>query len=396
MASAPTVEAFFNASASGDVATLREFLARQPDLVHERHGGTTALHVAVHHPDAVRLLLEHGADPHARDEGDNALPLHFAAGGGPIESVRLLLDAGSDVHGVGDLHQMDVIGWATLFRDVRRDVVDLLVARGARHHIFTAIALGDLDLLRRVVRDDPHALSRRLSKYEQEQSALHYVVAPADGLAGGLFRTGDHYRTLDVLIELGAGLDARDAKGRTPLAVAMLRGDVEAMRRLHAAGATQPTASDDPMPDILSTLGPSMTRLTPMLAVRDMQATIDWYQSIGFELVGTYGESGQLNWACVRFGAVDIMFVPSSKPWRRQTEGVSVWIRTDRIDDVYAHLKRQQLQRARAMLVGEATSGPDVRFTLDLHTAFYGQREFGVIDPNGVHVMFAQPVDRAE
>ena len=61
-------------------------------------------------------------------------------------------------------------------------MVDLLVARGARHHVFTAIALGDVDLLRRVVEDDPKALSRRLSRFEQEQTPLHYVIAPADGL----------------------------------------------------------------------------------------------------------------------------------------------------------------------------------------------------------------------
>ena len=51
---------------------------------------------------------------------------------------------------------------------------------------------------------------------------MHYVIAPADGLVGGLFRTGDHYRTLEALIDLGADLEAGDAKGRTPLAVAML------------------------------------------------------------------------------------------------------------------------------------------------------------------------------
>ncbi len=389
MASTPTVEAFFSACASGDVAALREFLARQPGLVHERHEGTTALHVAVQHPDAVRLLLGHGADPHARDVGDNALPLHFAAGGGPIESVRLLLDAGSDVHGVGDLHQMDVIGWATLFRETRRDVVDLLVEHGARHHIFTAIALGDLDLVRRVVSDDAKAMTRRLSKHEQEQTALHYVIAPADGLVGGLFRTGGHYRTLDVLIELGADLEAADAKGRTPLAVAMLRGDVEAMRRLHAAGARQPDPAE-PLSGSVSALSPSIKKLTPMLSVQDMRATIEWYQSIGFELAGSYGENGQLNWASMRFGDVEIMFVPSSEAWRQQTAGVSVWIRTDQIDALYSHLKRKQLEQARAILDGTPRTTTEVRFTLDLHTAFYGQREFGVIDPNGVHVMFAQ------
>jgi hypothetical protein len=385
----PVVEAFFNACASGDVVALGELLAREPALVHERRDGTTALHVAVRHPDAVRLLLEHHADPNARDVGDNALPLHFAAGSAPIEAVRTLLDAGSDVHGVGDLHQMEVIGWATLFAEARRDVVDLLVERGARHHVFSAIALGDLDLLRRVVSEDPKALARRLSTFEQEQTVLHYVIAPPDGLVGGQFRSGSHYGTLDVLIELGADLEARDAKSRTPLAVAMLRGDLEAMRRLHAAGA-RPPVPEEPLTVAISALRDSMTKLTPMLAVHDMRATIDWYQSIGFELAGSYGENGDLNWACVRLGGIELMFVPATRPWRQQTSGVSVWIRTDRIDDIYAHLKHRQLGRTSAMLAGEATSEPDLRFTLDLHTAVYGQREFGIIDPNGVHVMFAQ------
>ena len=132
-----------------------------------------------------------------------------------------------------------------------------------------------------------------------------------------------------------------------------------------------------------------------MLSVHDMQATIEWYQSIGFVLAGSYGENGSLNWASMRFGDVDIMFVPSSEAWRQQTAGVSVWIRTDRIEDIYALLKQRQLERARSVLNGGAPTPPDVRFTLDLHTAFYGQREFGVIDPNGVHVMFAQPVSHS-
>jgi ankyrin repeat protein/uncharacterized glyoxalase superfamily protein PhnB len=391
----PTVEAFFAACTAGDLSALRELLSGRPGLVHERYEGTTGLHVAVHHPEAIRLLLEHGADPHARDVGDNALALHFAAGGGPLESVRALLDAGSDVHGTGDLHQTEVIGWATLFGEARRDVVDLLVERGARHHVFSAIALGDLELIRQIAANDPAAMKRRLSRFEQEQTALHYVVAPADGLVGGLFRKGNHYLTLELLIELGADLEAEDARGRTPLAVAMLRGDAEAMRRLHAAGASLPAMSNEPITGPISSLAPATEHVTPMLSVPDVDATVAWYQSIGFELVGSYGDSGKTNWASVRFGAASLMFVPAGGR-RQPVSGLSVWMNTSKLDDLYAYLKRLQLDRARAMLTGNSTTGPEVRFAVDLYTAFYGQREFGIVDPNGVHLMFAQPVKRGE
>jgi ankyrin repeat protein/catechol 2,3-dioxygenase-like lactoylglutathione lyase family enzyme len=390
---ASAVDVFFAACRSGNVSALREQLAREPGLARARHSGTTGLHLAVHHPEAVRLLLEHGADPNARDEGDNALPIHFAAGGGPLESVRVLLDAGSDVHGLGDLHEMDVIGWATIFSEARRDVVNLLVARGARHHVFTAIALGDVDLLRRLVANDRDALARRLSTFEQRQTALHYVIAPADGLVGGLFRTGEHYRTLDALLELGVDLEAQDAKGRTPLAVAMLHGDDRAMRRLYAAGAKMPDGFAATASATLSGLADSVSRQTPMLSVPDVAATVDWYRALGFELVGSHGEDGKLSWACVRLGGADIMFVPSTDPWRSHASGISLWFRTDHIDDLYAHLKQRQLARARAVLAGEITEVPDLRFTLDLYTAFYGQREFGIVDPNGVQLMFAQAVE---
>ncbi len=304
---APLVAAFFAACATGDVGALRDLLGRDPGLARERSGdGATGLHRAVSHPQTVRLLLEHGADPNARDVGDNALPLHFAAGGAPVDSVRALLDAGSDVHGFGDAHRLEVIGWATVFAQARRDVVDLLIERGARHHVFSAIALGDLDLLQRVVEENPEAITRRLSRFEQEQTALHYVIAPPDGLVA---------------------------------------------------------------------------------------ATVAWYQSIGFQLAGSHGEGGAMDWASVKFGDAEVMFVPSSDPWRGQTSALSLWIRTDRLDELYSLVKRRQLDRARAAFSGEGTNGSEVRFTVDLYTAFYGQREFGIRDPNGVELMFYQPLE---
>ena len=381
-------DAFFAACRSGDVATLRDLLARDRSLVGERaEGGVTGLHLALRHPDAVRLLIEYGADPNVREMRDNALPLHFAAGGGPLESVRALIDAGSDVQGSGDAHRLDVIGWATVFAEARRDVVQLLIERGAKHHIFSAVALNDLDLVRRVVAEDPSALSRRLSPTEQEQTALHYVVAPPDGLLGGTFRTGEHYRTLALLIELRADLEALDAKGRTPLAVAMLLGDQQAMRMLHSAGAKLPPIDDRDLD--ATTLTSSVATLSPMVGVADMQRTVDWYQAIGFELAGSHGENGEMDWASVTCGETEIMFVPA----KGETRGTSLWIRTTRLDDLYEHLKRRQLAWAAATLAGMPTDAPAIRFTGDLRTMFYGQREFSLRDPNGVELFFYQPLE---
>jgi ankyrin repeat protein len=356
---APARAAFASACRNGDLPALEILLRQDPSLVHVRlDHGATGLHLAVRHPQVVQMLLQLGADPDVREEGDNALPLHFAAGAGHIDSVRALLDAGSDVQGVGDAHRMDTIGWATVFEAARRDVVELLVQRGAKHHVFSAIAFGDTALLRRVVTENPDALARRLSVHEQEQTALHYVVAPADGLVGGLFRTGEHYALLDTLIELGADLEARDSRGRTALDLAMLRGDEQAMRRLHTAGARSPAFPAEPELDPAE-LARSVSSLAPMLAVPDIAATVAWYRALGFALTGSHGEDGDLDFAELSLGRAAIMFVPSGG----------------------------------ARPAGETTDIPEVRFSADLYTAFYGQREFGIRDPNGVELMFFQPLD---
>ncbi len=366
--------------------------AMKAEIDRRRAGRTEAFFAAVRARDlaAIRALLDH--DPslvHARDEGDHATALHFATSLG-VDVVRLLLDAGADVHGVGDLHELEVIGWATVFGPtIDQEVVDLLVERGARHHIFSAIAMKDPTPIRRVVETVPDALARRLSKFEGRQSALHYVIAPPDALIGGGFRTGDHYAMLELLIALGADLEAEDARGRTPLALAMLRGDADAMRILTAAGARAPVP--DRAPDdapSLASLRSSVTKVEVMLAVPDVRATIEWYRAIGFELAGAHGDGDVLDWAAVSFGGAYLMFVPGGERARGRT--VSLWLRTTRIDEIYRALKRIQLEHARARLAGEPPAQTEVRFTQDIHDAFYGQREFTVVDLNGYELSFAQ------
>lgn len=383
-------DAFLDACQRGDVAVVERMVAATPALLGARgEGGATGLHRAVRHPALVRRLLELGADPNMRDEGDNALPLHWAAGYGHADSVAALLEGGSDVQGEGDLHAMDTIGWATCFADARRDVVEVLVRHGARHHIFSAIAMDDVALVRRVVARDAAAIRRRLSQYEQHQSALHYVVAPADGLVGGTFRDGSHYDTLAALIELGAELDATDMKGRTALQVAMLRGDDRAMRLLHEAGATLP-------PDESSaTVAPTATvdHLSVMLSVPDIAATLRWYQAIGFTVTGSHGDDDDLNWAAVAMDGFEVMF--SRSPGGEPVRGTGLWFRTSQLDAHYARLRGIVMRQSRARLLGQAIEGPRVTINGDLYTAFYGQREFSLRDPNGVDVNFFQPLDSA-
>src|SRR4029079_736327 len=148
------------------------------------HGGWTGLPPAAQHGHLalVRLLLERGADPNAREAGDHTYPLHWAAAQRHIDIVRGLLDAGSAVHGTGDDHELDAIGWATVFhRDgeepgSRPEVAQLLADRGARHHIFSAMSLGDRKLIQSVVEREPKALERRMSRFEQGLTPLHVAI----------------------------------------------------------------------------------------------------------------------------------------------------------------------------------------------------------------------------
>ncbi|HEX7243576.1 MAG TPA: ankyrin repeat domain-containing protein, partial [Longimicrobiaceae bacterium] len=90
----------FEVAVVGATDRLRAFLDEEPGLValHSFDGGTL-LHFAAYfgHEAAVRLLLERGADVHARSRNAMCnLPLH-AALAGPLSAagVRALLEAGS-------------------------------------------------------------------------------------------------------------------------------------------------------------------------------------------------------------------------------------------------------------------------------------------------------------
>src|SRR5204862_7941943 len=138
-------------------------------------------------------------------------------------------------------------------------------------------ALGDLDLIRRVVAENPRALDRRLSRFEQGQSPLHFAI------------NRNRSDILDLLIQLGAELEAADGSGQTALAVAMSRADRAAASRLKAAGATSPAPIDaDTFTAGMAALAGGTSKLVAGLSVADIGATLAWYTSIGFTELGRY------------------------------------------------------------------------------------------------------------
>ncbi|PYP88459.1 MAG: hypothetical protein DMG65_15245 [Candidatus Angelobacter sp. Gp1-AA117] len=200
---------FIQAARKGDVATLTSLLDQHPEKLRLRtppYGGTL-LHVAAQHGQlaAVDLLLNRGFDVNAREKGDNTYAMHWAAAAGHLDVVRRLADAGGDIEGHGDDHEMEVIGWASCWDGghdaAHRAVVDFLVSRGARHHIFSAIGLDLAGEVRRIVAEDRSALNRRLSRNENHMTPLHFAV-----------RT-NRPAMVALLLELGADPLAVDGSG---------------------------------------------------------------------------------------------------------------------------------------------------------------------------------------
>jgi ankyrin repeat protein len=386
----PGAESFFDAAEKGDVTALGRLLTDDPALIRATrqqvgdHGGWTALHAAASkgHADAVRLLLERGADPNAREEGDNSYPLHWAAAAGHLDVMRALLDAGTDVHGRGDAHELEVIGWAAFFHGypgAQADnpaAISLLLERGARHNIISAIMTGDLDGIREVVARDPRELGRHTSRYDGSLSPLHLAM------------NRKRYDIMELLIQLGADVEMKDGDGKTALEIAMLRGDREAMSRLYAAGARPLTAASARRKRgaDLTKLANTVTKTIPMVSVPDVGAALDWYASIGFKELNRLGHGRNVGWGIMALGKAQIMFrhYPARDP-----EAVSLWFYTNKVRGLYELLKERQLEAARAALGGGAANARAIEFVQDLRQPpGYGKLEFWIRDLNGYVLCF--------
>ncbi len=122
-----------------------------------------------------------------------------------------------------------------------------------------------------------------------------------------------------------------------------------------------------------------MESISPNIFVKDINETIKFYQSIGFETVMTVPEEGDLVWVMMACGNVTFMFqtfdslgtdLPSIS---RQVGGsLLLYIQTKEIKELYDQIKDK------------------VTVVKGLEKTFYGAMEFAILDNNSYILTFAE------
>jgi len=288
-----TVEGqLFEAAKNGDARELAALLDAHPEKLEARNKPYehTLLHVAAFagRLENVDLLLRRGLDVNAREKGDNTYAMHWAAAAGHLDVVRRLADAGGDVVGHGDDHELDVIGWASTWDgsddSAHRAVSDFLVSRGARHHLFSAIAFNMADEVRRIVASDPGALSRKQSHNEDFRLPLHFAVLR------------NRPEMVALLLELGADPLGTDGTGY-PAAAYATNPDVDrtVMEMIRARVGTTDLFTDLALgdwdsaarllmenPDVVKT-GGAGSGVLHLMAKRNNAAAVKWLLDHGVD-----------------------------------------------------------------------------------------------------------------
>ena len=175
--------------------------------------------------DTVQLLLDHGADPNAKQIG-NETALHKAIG---LDDafVQLLLSKGADVEARNDRRQSVL----DLAAEVSDRTIEILCDSGV--NLEAKDDEGRTSLLK-VVQTYPHDTlkAKRLvecgadvhTKDYTGKTVLHYAHSSSEGL-------------LQHFLDLGVDVNARDYGGRTALGLAVRQNDDTKVKLLLASGA---------------------------------------------------------------------------------------------------------------------------------------------------------------
>jgi uncharacterized glyoxalase superfamily protein PhnB len=127
----------------------------------------------------------------------------------------------------------------------------------------------------------------------------------------------------------------------------------------------------------------NVKRITPVLLVREIEPIVHfWVDRLGFTKTIEVPDGDKIGFVTFQKGAAEVMYqtyasVEKDAPPPMAAEArkgpTYLYIEVDNFDAVLTAMK-------------------DVKIVMPVRTAFYGMKEFGVQDPGGHFITFAQPV----
>ena len=267
---------FYAAIRANDLTKLQSMLASgaDPNVKDARGGATPLMHAAsVGSVEAMKLLLDRGADPNIRSSAESTALMWSAT---DIKKVRLLVDRGADVNAVSSRGRTAL--FLAAMSAPSAEIVRLLMARGADVKGVDALKMtalhaatwgNDTETIRLLVDAGLdvnaahiagftpliHTASTRnltAAKLLLAKGANVNAVAgePAQKVKAGTIALGSFtplhmvapsgsFEFVKTLLDAGAKVNVQEARGLTPLmlAVATDRQNLDVIRMLIAKGA---------------------------------------------------------------------------------------------------------------------------------------------------------------
>lgn len=220
----------------GNIAGVAEQLDSGVDIdALEEYSAQTPLMLAVTSPKAgfemVQFLINQGADINAIDEETQKPVLGLAVQSGDLAKVRLLVEAGADLH-YQTSAGYDVLIDALHGRDIAKDgqlipLLNLLIERGAKVSGISQYGESALRVASRAGRFDAVQVLLAAGADSEQLAWSQLMYAIAFGNSAEVQR----------ILDQGADLTARDCWLRTPWLLSLQVGDVEKAKLLLSAGA---------------------------------------------------------------------------------------------------------------------------------------------------------------
>jgi uncharacterized glyoxalase superfamily protein PhnB len=127
----------------------------------------------------------------------------------------------------------------------------------------------------------------------------------------------------------------------------------------------------------------NVKRITPVLLVNEIEPLLPfWVDRLGFERTIEVPDGNRLGFVTFQKGSAEVMYQTYSSVEKDAPPSMSAFARKG---PTYLYMEVDDLDAVLAAM-------KDVKIVMPVRTAFYGMREFGVQDPGGHFITFAQSV----